>query len=259
MISQVLNSSDKFKIRPVARSGEAGLASLRNTQQQPSFVFGSFQPNPVSQIKPDTTKKLVVLKPARENGASAVKESGSLSVQAAASQPTAASSIQLTSSVRKASVNMTAGKTAEKKPSLVQTQSRNAFFSALKQKTSTNITSSSSANNSKDLVASDPPSAPAAARDDIMVEKVSEVAERHSRFETVARPDEKEAEFLKSLGWDENDSEEDEALRPLTEEEIRAFNEQVKNTTTHFLTCFRFISSLLTHYTSRLFKTVREV
>ncbi|KAL1204459.1 hypothetical protein V5N11_004045 [Cardamine amara subsp. amara] len=223
--SSVLNSSDKFKTRPVFRSGEAGLASLRNTQQQSSFVFGSFQSNPLSQMKPDTITKLVVLKPVRENGVSAVKESGSPSVQAATSQPPAASSTQPTTSVRRASANMTAAKTAEKKLYLAQTQSRNAFFSALKQNTSSNISSSPTANSSKDLVASDPSNAQAAERDEIMVEKVSEVAEKHSRFESVARPDEKEAEFLKSLGWDENDSEEDEAL---TEEEIKAFNEQYK-------------------------------
>jgi hypothetical protein len=66
------------------------------------------------------------------------------------------------------------------------------------------------ANSSKELVASDPSSPQAAERDEIMesVEKVSNVAERISRFESAVRPDPKEAAFLKSLGWDENDSDE---------------------------------------------------
>ncbi|CAF1702061.1 unnamed protein product [Brassica napus] len=43
-------------------------------------------------------------------------------------------------------------------------------------------------------------------------------------FESTDLPDEKEAEFLKSLGWDENNTE----VEALTDEEIRAFYEQHK-------------------------------
>ncbi|ESQ38745.1 hypothetical protein EUTSA_v10028540mg [Eutrema salsugineum] len=243
----ILNSSDKSKAKPIVRSGEIGLASSRNTHQQSSMLLGNLHSNPGSQIKPDPIKKLVVLKPARENGVSAVKESGSpsrvINSGAGANQTTAAPSTQFTASVRRepreASV-MLAGKTAEKKLSLAQTQSRNAFYSALKKKTSTNISTDPSktnsifssveekANRSKELVASESPSAQAVERNDIVMEKVdkvSGVAESNSCFESADRPDEKEAEFLKSLGWDENNTEEDEAL---TEEEIRAFIEQCK-------------------------------
>ncbi|KAG7552415.1 hypothetical protein ISN45_Aa06g030160 [Arabidopsis thaliana x Arabidopsis arenosa] len=227
----VHNSFDKSKTKPMFRSGEIGLASSRNTQQHSSVMLGNLQSNPGSQIKPDTTKKLVILKPARENGV--VAGGSPPNSRAAASQLTTAPSTQFTASVRStngpreprgASVNMIAGKTAEKKLSLAQTQSRNAFFSTLKQKTSTNISTDPSktsscilssveekANSSKELVASDPSSPQAAERDEIMesVEKVSDVVERVSRFESAVRPDPKEAAFLKSLGWDENDSEED--------------------------------------------------
>ncbi|XP_018454812.1 uncharacterized protein LOC108825940 [Raphanus sativus] len=105
--------------------------------------------------------------------------------------------------------------------SVAQTQSRNAFYSALKKKkTSTNISISTSSfilpsveektDISKELVASNPSSGQAAERDD--------------GFESADLPDKEEAEFLKSLGWDEKNTE----VEALTDEEIRAFYEQHK-------------------------------
>ncbi|XP_010436602.1 PREDICTED: uncharacterized protein LOC104720389 [Camelina sativa] len=241
----VHNSSDKSKNKPMFRSGEAGLVSSRNAHQQSSVMLGNLQSNPGSQTKSEATKKLVILKPARENGVGAggsPPNSG-----AAASQLNTAPSGQFTASARStncprelrgASVNVIAGKIAEKKLSLAQTQSRHAFYSALKQNTSTNISTDPSktstcifssieekANSSKELVASDPPSALAAERNDIKdrVEKVTDVAERICRFELAVRPDPKEAAFLRSLGWNENDSAEE-----IRDEEIRDFREQCK-------------------------------
>lgn len=129
-----------------------------------------------SQIKRDSTKKLVVLKPT-------VKESTGFQMIAAPSAPFITS--------------------------VAQTQSRNAFYSALKKKTSTNISISTS---SKELVASNPSSGQAAERDD--------------GFEPadLPVPDEEEAQFLKSLGWDQKNTE----VEALTDEEIRAFYEQHK-------------------------------
>ncbi|CDY66966.1 BnaC03g72810D [Brassica napus] len=222
----VLSSSDKSKTKPMARSGETGLASFRNTHLQSSFRLGNLPSNSGSQIKPDTTKKMVVLKPAVKESPSPRPTNNSLA--AAASQMIAAPSALSTTSAQStnnprelkgSSVNMP----PEKKLSLAQTQSRNAFFSALKNKTSTNI-STSSCTISKELVASDPSSVE---RDDMVmerVEKVSETAERVNVFESTDLPDEKEAEFLKSLGWDENNTE----VEALTDEEIRAFYEQHK-------------------------------
>ncbi|KAJ4888085.1 Uncharacterized protein Rs2_27833 [Raphanus sativus] len=108
--------------------------------------------------------------------------------------------------------------------SVAQTQSRNAFYSALKKKTSTNISISTSSSSfilssveektdiSKELVASNPSSGQAAERDD--------------GFEPadLPVPDEEEAQFLKSLGWDQKNTE----VEALTDEEIRAFYEQHK-------------------------------
>lgn len=212
LISQALNSSDKSKAKPVIRSGEIGLPSSRYTHQQSSMLLAS-------QMKPHTSKKLVILKPAD-------------------SQITAAPSTMFTSSLRSISGPrelMVAGKPAH-------TQSRNAFYRALKQNTSsTHISTDPSeasscivspveekANIIKEVVVTNPSSSHAAERDDIImerVEKASQVPERSNGFEFAERPDEKEAEFLRSLGWEENNSEEDE---PLTQEEINAFMEQVQ-------------------------------
>uniref|UniRef100_M4C8X2 Uncharacterized protein n=1 Tax=Brassica campestris TaxID=3711 RepID=M4C8X2_BRACM len=213
------------KTKPMVRSGAIGLASFRNTHQQSSIRLGNLPSNSGSQIKPDTTKKMVVLKPAVKESASPRSTNNSLAA-AAASQMIAAPSAPSTSSAQStnnprelkgASVNMP----AEKKLSLAQTQSRNAFFSTLKKKeTSTNI-STSSCTISKELVASDPSSVE---RDDMVMERVEKVSERVSVFESTDLPDEEEAEFLKSLGWDENNTE----VEALTDEEIRAFYEQHK-------------------------------
>ncbi|KAJ0233249.1 hypothetical protein HA466_0284590 [Hirschfeldia incana] len=208
-----LSSSDKSKTKPMGRTGEIGLASFRNTHQHSSIRLPNLPANSASQIKPDTTKKMVVLKPAAKESASPRPISNIPTVTSqmiAAPSTLSTTSPQSTNNPRElkgASVNMA----AEKKLS-----SRNEFYSALKKNTSTNI--------SKALVASDPSSVE---RDDIVmesVEKVSEAAERVSVFESADLPDEKEAEFLKSLGWDENNTE----VEALTDEEIRAFYEQHK-------------------------------
>ncbi|XP_018472585.1 uncharacterized protein LOC108843924 [Raphanus sativus] len=254
----VLSSSDKSKTKPMARSGEIGLASFRNTHQHSSIRLGNLPSNSGSQIKPDTTKKMVVLKPAVKESASPRPINNTL---AAASQMIAAPSAPSTTSAQStnnprelkgALVNIP----PEKKLSLPQTQSksRSAFFSSLKKKTSTNISTSDciissveeNEDISKELVASDPSSVetddivmervekvseadPSSVEtDDIVmerVEKVSEAAERVSVFEPADLPDGEEAEFLKSLGWDENNTE---VVEAITEEEIKAFYEENK-------------------------------
>ncbi|KAG2331676.1 hypothetical protein Bca52824_002856 [Brassica carinata] len=238
----VLSFSDRSKAKPMARSGEIGLVSFRNTHQHPSIRLGNLPSNSGSQIKPDTTKKLVVLKPAVKESGSPHRLNNSLDAASqmiaapSALSTTAAQSTNNPKELKGASVNML----AEKKLSVAQTQSRSAFFSALKKKTSTNISTDPSktsscilpsveekADISKELVASDPSSVQAVERDDLVmerVEKVSEAVETGSGFESADLPDEKEAEFLKSLGWDENNTE----VEALTDEEIRAFYEEHK-------------------------------
>ncbi|WZZ41093.1 hypothetical protein YC2023_037352 [Brassica napus] len=179
--------------KPMVRSGAVGLASFRNTHKHSSMLLGNIHSN---YGKPDSTKKLVILNPA-------VKESGGPS--------------RITNSVA-AGFQMIAAPSAPFITSVAQTQSRKAFYSALKKKTSTNISTSScifpsveeKSDISKELVASNPSSVHA--------------AERDGGFEPADLPDEEEAEFLKSLGWDENNTE----VEALTDEEIRAFYEQHK-------------------------------
>lgn len=176
--------------KPMVRSGAVGLASFRNTHKHSSMLLGNIHSN---YGKPDS--KLVILNPAG-------KESGGPS--------------RITNSVA-AGFQMIAAPSAPFITSVAQTQSRNAFYSALKKKTSTNISTSScifpsveeKSDISKELVASNPSSVHA--------------AERDGGFEPADLPDEEEAEFLKSLGWDENNTE----VEALTDEEIRAFYEQV--------------------------------
>ncbi|CAH8364149.1 unnamed protein product [Eruca vesicaria subsp. sativa] len=211
----VVPSSDKSKTKPMVRSGAIDLSSFRNTHKHSFVLLGNLHSNYGSQIKPDTTKKLVILKPA-------VKESGSPS--------------RITNSLA-AGLQMITAPSAPFITSVTRTQSRNAFYSALKKKkkTSTNISTSScifssveeKADISKELVANDPSSVQAAERNGIVmerVERVSEAGERDSCFELADLPDEKEAEFLRSLGWDENNSE----VEALTDEEISAFYKQHK-------------------------------
>ncbi|KAF8116435.1 hypothetical protein N665_0018s0045 [Sinapis alba] len=240
--SSILNSSDKSKTKQMVRAGETCLAPSRNSQQHPSVLLGNVQSNPNGQIKSE--KKLLVLKPARETGVATVKESGSpicnsnsrpnSSQLMNTAQSTQSTTVRSTNSPREhkgiTSFTMISGQTIEKKPSLAQTQSRHAFYSALKQKTiSTNVSTdpvtpsttcvSSSVeemvNRSKELVASDLSSS--------QVTSGLEVTQRNIiGFEAAVTPDEEEAEFLRSLGWDENNGE----VEALTEEEIKAFNEQ---------------------------------
>ncbi|XP_019057304.1 PREDICTED: uncharacterized protein LOC104806809 isoform X2 [Tarenaya hassleriana] len=253
----ILNSSDKSKTKQVVRAGEIGPAASRNAQQQPTALLNTFQSNLSGQTKADTSKKLLVLKPARENCVPSVKESASPSsntntrvatAQLTVTPSTISATVRSTNSpkeIKGSSLSTISGQTIEKRPSSSQTQSRNEFYNALKQKISTNIStdpansssciSSSNeekANSSKEQVASDPSSRHTAngveaTEKDNIIERIrilSQVGERSMRFEAADTPDEKEAEFLRSLGWDENNCE-DEAL---TQEEISAFIERYK-------------------------------
>ncbi|CAN8288752.1 unnamed protein product [Cochlearia groenlandica] len=203
--SSILNSSDKSKTKQAVRAGETCVGPSRNAQQQPSV----HQSNN-GQIKSE--KKLLVLKPARENGAAVVKESGSPNSRPASSQLMNAAQSTQSGPVR--STN------SPKEHKGAQTQSRNAFFSALKQKTtSTNI--------SKEVVASGASSSQGTSGVG-MTEKMeisSQVEEKNTiGFEAAEMPDEEEAQFLRSLGWDENCGE----YEAITEQEIRDFYEQYK-------------------------------
>ncbi|WCJ23629.1 hypothetical protein M5689_005643 [Euphorbia peplus] len=103
---------------------------------------------------------------------------------------------------QKQSMNLKSGYNLEKRPSVSQTQSRIDFFNLLKKKTSTSTCTTLPEAESN-------PSSPQA------IENGNEELQRLS--------DEKEAAFLRSVGWEEN-AVEDEAL---TEEEINTFLQEL--------------------------------
>ncbi|KAJ4965306.1 hypothetical protein NE237_017155 [Protea cynaroides] len=147
------------------------------------------------------------------------------------------------------------GPTVEKRPTTSQAQSRNDFFNLMRKKTSTNLSSvvpdssssvsSSILEKSCDLVTetattpvspqgSDGPSSDPSALEwssenggDVTnnggaseeSNRTSNNGDKHSGPDEVVYPDEEEAAFLRSLGWEENAGEEE----GLTEEEINAF------------------------------------
>lgn len=143
-----------------------------------------------------------------------------------------------------AALNLKSGPALERRPSLSQVQSRNDFFNLLKKKTSTStstvlpgpgpVISSPTMEKSDEVtreVLSASESPHAAENGDEMtsngdtceeVQRFSVVGEGNMSCTATVYPDEEEAAFLRSLGWEEN-SGEDEGL---TEEEINAFYQE---------------------------------
>ncbi|XP_039069138.1 uncharacterized protein LOC120215552 [Hibiscus syriacus] len=140
-----------------------------------------------------------------------------------------------------AALNPIAGFTMEKRPSLAQTKSRNDFFNLLKKKTSTNTSAGLSDSNphisshrkhevTKEVGSASPPAlanenGSAATSNGGTCEEAqrfSDDGENNMNSFFHVYPDEEEAAFLHSLGWEEN-SGDDEGL---TEEEINAFYQE---------------------------------
>ncbi|XP_065880956.1 uncharacterized protein [Euphorbia lathyris] len=241
--SSALSSSDKSKSKTAVRSGEMN-AGAKNMQQQPSSLHPANQSLLGGHIKADATKashgKLMVLKPARENGTSpspkdvASPNNASRAANTQLAPPPSVPSAplrspnnpKLSSGERKStSMSLISGFNVEKRPSLSQTQSRIDFFNHLKKKTST--TTSTTLPDSASTVSSprsekscevnkeaeSNPSSPQAINNGNEVTSNGDTVEEFQRFS------DEEAAFLRSLGWEEN-SGEDEGL---TEEEISTF------------------------------------
>ncbi|KAK7321049.1 hypothetical protein VNO77_31180 [Canavalia gladiata] len=145
-----------------------------------------------------------------------------------------------------ASLDLKLGSTLDKKHSISQVQSRNDFFNLIKKKTlmntSTTLPDSGPMVSSPTMEKSDqvnreivsPSSNPQSlgngaeltsngnAHEEI--QRLSDNEEKESTPSATIYPDEEEAAFLRSLGWEEN-SDEDEGL---TEEEINAFYQECK-------------------------------
>ncbi|XP_062025988.1 uncharacterized protein LOC133742337 [Rosa rugosa] len=256
--SSALNSSDKLKPKTAVRAGEMN-ATVKGGQQQPSqshHANQSLHGGPVKSDAPKTSHgKFLVLKPVWENGISSspkdVTSPTSNASSRAANSPLAVAPPVVSASSRSpnnpklsaverkvAALDLKSGATLEKRPSLSQVQSRNDFFNLLKKKTSVNSSntlpdsgpniSSPTMEKSGDItreVFSDPASP--------HIENGGEVTGNGDSSEEVQRfsgtgpsaavyPDEEEARFLRSLGWEENSGDDG----GLTEEEINAFYDQ---------------------------------
>lgn len=246
------------------RISEVNMA-VKNGQQQPATMHHANQSLHVGNVKSDVPKsshgKLLVLKPAWENGVSHSPKDGAsptsnANSRAAINQISAVPSVasatprspnnpKLPSGERKATaLNPISGFSVERRPSLSQTQSRNDFFNLLKKKNSMN-TSGLPADSGTDIPSpsgekhgevtkevTSAPSSPYAIENGVQVtinggtdeevQRFSDAGEKTMSRYAAVDPDE-EAAFLRSLGWEENSGEEE----GLTEEEIKAFYQEV--------------------------------
>ncbi|XP_010245093.1 PREDICTED: uncharacterized protein LOC104588732 isoform X2 [Nelumbo nucifera] len=161
---------------------------------------------------------------------------------------------KLSNERKSAAASLMHGSSVEKRPTTSQVQSRNDFFNLMRKKTSGNLSSAapdpspvvSSSLLDKSTEQTALPAAPVSPQSsdapspdpsclDWSTENGSETisngnaseesqrflnnGEKHSSPDAFVYPDEEEAAFLRSLGWDENAGEEE----GLTEEEISAF------------------------------------
>ncbi|XP_009367009.2 mediator of RNA polymerase II transcription subunit 1 [Pyrus x bretschneideri] len=250
----VLSSSDKSKPKAAARPGETN-APVKVGQQQPSQLHNqSLRGGSVKSDAPKTSKFLV-LKPVWENGVSSspkdVTSPTSNASRAAnsplavappvASAPLRSPNQQKLSSVERkvAALDLKSGSTLEKRPSLSQVQSRNDFFKRLKNKTLINSTitlpdsapiiSSPTMEKSGEITRElfSNPASPHTIENGALVTGNGDRSEDVQKFSdtgpsAAVYPDEEEARFLRSLGWEENSGDDG----GLTEEEINAFYDQ---------------------------------
>lgn len=214
--------------------------------------------------------KFLVLKPVWENGVTpSSKEvtsptNGSTS-RAANTQLTVASPVvsapskspnsQKASSVERkvSALDLKLGSTLEKRPSLSQVQSRNDFFNRLRTsvnpstvlpESGPNIsspTSEKSGEGNREAYSAPASPHPVVNGTEVNgngenckeIQSFSDVGEDECPPSSDVYPDEEEAKFLRSLGWEENAGEDD----GLTEEEINAFYEEVNNSLFALLSC----------------------
>ncbi|KAE8728324.1 Mitogen-activated protein kinase kinase kinase 1, putative isoform 1 [Hibiscus syriacus] len=251
----VLNSVDKSKGKPAARTSEINIV-MKGGQQQPSLIHHGNQSPHSGHVKsdmPKTSGKLLVLKPGWENGVSSPTQkdvsptsvNSKVTISPQAVGPTRKSnSPKLSAGERKVvALNPVAEFSVEKRPSLARTQSRNDFFNLLKKKTSAKTCAGhsdshahiSSSTSEKSEVTKEVVSASSTAcanengtaatnNGDACQESQSFAYDGEKNMDTssMTHPDEEEAAFLRSLGWDENAGEDE----GLTEEEINAFYQE---------------------------------
>lgn len=246
----LVNSSDKLKQQPktTVRTNETIVAAKIGQQQ----AFQS-QPNQslrAGQSKSDLPKtshggKFLVLKPVWENGVTYTAKDGSSIARVANSQvpvaPAAPAPPLLNpnhATIDRKTTNFNLKSIAEKKASLAQAQSRNDFFNLMRKKNSLNASGSTpdsgptTENSGVTKEAGSSPESPLVITengnkitdngDSLVGHGFMNNVEKSSCLDEAVYPDEEEAAFLRSLGWEES-SGEDEGL---TEEEINAFYQE---------------------------------
>lgn len=256
----VSSSADKSKQpKSTARTNE--MVGIAKSMQQPFSTQLGNQPRSgqVRAEAPATShgKTLLVLKSGRENGVTSLSKEASSPANNTGSRiancaAAVAPSPAVTSPTsRVASLETKAGalslkprSTAEKRSSLSQAQSRSDFFNLMRKKTSNSSTvlpdSGMASSNSREQSClktkdEDSSSSPCVSENGSErtsngdphesqdhVQRHNDVEENNSPINGSVYPDEKEAAFLRSLGWDENAVEEE----GLTEEEINAFYQE---------------------------------
>ncbi|PSS31769.1 Endochitinase [Actinidia chinensis var. chinensis] len=250
-------SSDKSKAKTAVRTSEMNGAAKCVLQQPHSAPLGN-QSLPAGQGRSDASQpshagKFLILKSLRENGVSSVANDVSNPInnssRVANSQlPTAPVALSTplkspnTSKIstiehKVAALALNSGITLEKRPSLAQAKSRSDFFNLMRKKTSSNTSATLSDSGVAALYPPGEKSGAAVKGDKAPVSpcvteggiegEVSSNGDTHEGGKNLflngsVYPDEEEAAFLRSLGWEENTEEDD----GLTEEEINAFYEE---------------------------------
>ncbi|XP_039041750.1 uncharacterized protein LOC120180505 isoform X2 [Hibiscus syriacus] len=248
---KVLNLTDKSKAKPTTRISEMNIAVKSGSQPSPLIHQGNHSPHNghVKSDMPKISGKLLVLKPGRDNGVSSPTQKDTASSTKIANNRVTISQHAVvpvnSASTRNSKVlKLSAGEckaaaispiavfTVEKKVSLAQTQSRNDFFNLLKKKNSTNycgLSDSDSQISSSVIEKSEVGkevigvSATAYANDGTATASNGDICSGDKKKDMspvdMPYPDEEEAAFLRSLGWEEGTGEDE----SLTEDEINAF------------------------------------
>ncbi|KAF8024853.1 hypothetical protein BT93_F1879 [Corymbia citriodora subsp. variegata] len=260
--TSVLNSSEKSKSKAAVRNGERASVVRSGQQQLSLSANQLHRGGHTKLDSPQTPHagKFLVLKPTRENGvSSAPKDMGSptsvSSSKSSSSQPTVASSVASaplknannpahSSLEDKSAVSfLNPATVSEKRPSSSHAQSRSEFFNLIKRKNSTKVSSallesgpvisSPSRESSCQLIEEsvNAPGHPVADNGGEMCSSGGSSLEAlrlpngedgDTSLTAAVYPNEEEAAFLRSLGWDENAGEDE----GLTEEEINAFYQE---------------------------------
>ncbi|CAM9001855.1 unnamed protein product [Rhodiola kirilowii] len=260
-VAKVTNSSDKLKSKLIARAGEISGGTTKVGQHPPSSSLNAVGQSPRGgPIISDASKqspgsKLFVLKPPWENGTSATSKDGPNPENGTAIRlannlhptPAASSAPVRSSNISKALImernvvsSLSKTSAVEKRSLSSQAKSRSDFFNSVRKKTlmattaATSDTSSSiqspSEEKSDELLKEMASVSPCGTANGALLAKDDSNSEDHKPSTRDKNsvpcaediPDEEEAAFLRSLGWEENCEEEG-----LTEEEINAFYQEV--------------------------------